>query len=558
MAEIPRLQRLAEIALELGDRVTEAEATSEETRLAGERFFVACLGQFKRGKSTLLNALLGVDVLPAGVVPVTSVVTMLIHGPRPAATVHFRDGRRTQIALDRVAEFVDERVNPGNRRQAAVVEIALPTPMLRDGGCLVDTPGLGSADVTNTAATRAFIPRVDVALLVVGPDPPISGAEVELIRALDRRCEVVVALNKADLVRSEQLPEILAFTRTTIAAAHERVVDRVFTVSARERIEHGRPTRDWEALERHLAQLGASSRTALVETARRRAIRRIARQLDADAGRQVEALTKPIQEIEARVMRLRDVFGDVERSLADLRFLCESVEADAGRRFEAFRVRFMSEIRPSLVQRLNAWIATSSLRGRQLRKAAFEEAHRVALTAIESWLPSIEPAAEELYRSSVERLIETANDYIARIHVDVSALDVYSLPSEAGFRIDRQFHFTSLTSATAGGPAPWSIDLFAPPLVQQASVRRAAVVYLAHLLDSNSYRVENDLKERTRESRRWLERQIRNRLNAALESAERGVRVAEAKRTLSQVQIDERLIRLCGLRRELAGCSSAA
>lgn len=107
--------------------------------------------------------------------------------------------------------YSDERQNPGNRRQAAIVDVALPSPILRDGLSLVDTPGLGSVHEANTEATRAFIPRIDVALIVVGPDPPISGAELQLIDEAAREAgELLVVLNKADQAPAEQLREISA------------------------------------------------------------------------------------------------------------------------------------------------------------------------------------------------------------------------------------------------------------------------------------------------------------------------------------------------------------
>jgi Dynamin family len=194
-----QLERLAQIAAELGDQALATDARADHDRLMEARFFVACLGQFKRGKSTLLNALVGEAVLPVGVVPVTSVVTILRYGDPRAAIVRFSDGHTKPFAFDAIAMFIDERQNPGNHRQAAIVDVALPSPILRDGLCLVDTPGLGSVHAVNTEATRDFVPRTDVALVVVGPDPPISGAERQLIEEVSREAgELMVVLNKAD------------------------------------------------------------------------------------------------------------------------------------------------------------------------------------------------------------------------------------------------------------------------------------------------------------------------------------------------------------------------
>jgi len=102
-----QLQRLAQIASEVGDDALASEARAESERLLKSRFFVACLGQFKRGKSTLLNALTGRPILPVGVVPVTSVVTILHDGEHPAATVRFADGRSEPVAVDAIAMYIN-------------------------------------------------------------------------------------------------------------------------------------------------------------------------------------------------------------------------------------------------------------------------------------------------------------------------------------------------------------------------------------------------------------------------------------------------------------------
>jgi GTPase SAR1 family protein len=549
-----QLERLAQIASELGDEALAAEARAERDRLVDARFFVACLGQFKRGKSTLLNALVGRPILPVGVVPVTAVVTILRYGDEPAAAVRFSDGRSQPVALDAIAMFIDERHNPENRRHAAVVDVTLPSPILRDGLCLVDTPGLGSVHAANTEATRAFIPRTDVALVVVGPDPPISGAELQLIEEVDREAgELLVVLNKADQASAEQLREIIDFTRKTIEEAVARPVGPILEVSALERLTQEHPTRDWRELDTRLAQLSASARQRLVDSAGSRSVRRVSRRLRVEAARRDDALRRPISEIEARTTRLRVVLHDLDRSLLDLRFLFDAVESDLGRQFEQHRAQFFAGSLPQLQARLKAWVTEHhGSTGRSLRAQAFEEAHRLSVSAIEDWLRTLEPEADTLYRKTTERLVRLANEFLSRVESDAGDVEVDDLPSGLGFQTKRHFYFTSLMHVTAGSPATWLIDRFAPGGVRQAHIARDASAYLTHLLESNSHRVENDLKDRTLESRRWLEGQIRTRLTAALDSAERAVTLATEKQHLSELQVGERLQQVHSLREELA------
>lgn len=75
-----RLLRLAALAKNLGVVRIEEEAKDLADRIVEGRFYVACLGQFKRGKSTLINALIGDPVLPVGCTPVTAVPTVVRYG----------------------------------------------------------------------------------------------------------------------------------------------------------------------------------------------------------------------------------------------------------------------------------------------------------------------------------------------------------------------------------------------------------------------------------------------------------------------------------------------
>lgn len=93
---------------------------------------MACVGQFKRGKSTLLNALVGEDVLPVGVPPVTSALTILRHGETAGAQVRFLDGRVTAIGVSEVASYVDERRNPGNDKAVGAVDEVVQRGGVRD------------------------------------------------------------------------------------------------------------------------------------------------------------------------------------------------------------------------------------------------------------------------------------------------------------------------------------------------------------------------------------------------------------------------------------------
>lgn len=84
-------------------------------RVVEGRFYVACVGQFKRGKSTLINALIGQEVLPTGFIPVTAVPTIIRFGERSHARVRTRDGSWRDIPIPELKEYVTEERNPENK-----------------------------------------------------------------------------------------------------------------------------------------------------------------------------------------------------------------------------------------------------------------------------------------------------------------------------------------------------------------------------------------------------------------------------------------------------------
>ncbi|MGB9403656.1 MAG: dynamin family protein, partial [Candidatus Acidiferrales bacterium] len=228
-----RLLRLAEIAAEFDADHIARSARSVAERVSEGRFFVACVGQFKRGKSTLLNALVGRAILPAGVVPITSVPTILRYGAKLSARLRLGAEDWRDIPLSAVEEYVSEEKNPENKKGVVALEIFAPSPLLEDGMCLVDTPGLGSVHLGNTAATQAFIPHIDAAIVVIGADPPLSGEELQLVETVAEEVrDLLFVLNKADRTNEPDRAAAIRFARQVLEKRLGRAVPEILEVSA--------------------------------------------------------------------------------------------------------------------------------------------------------------------------------------------------------------------------------------------------------------------------------------------------------------------------------------
>jgi hypothetical protein len=176
------------------------------------------LGRFKAGKSSFLNRLLGRDLLPVGVVPVTSVVTEVRYGPRERAEVQYLDGHTEEAPVEDIGAYVDEARNPENHKRVALVRVELPTLDRFRGVRFVDTPGLESVIAHNTDASLAWLPNAGLAIVAVGVDPPLSQRDIELIRQLSRYTpNISLLLTKVDVLQENEWRQVEDFVREQLA-----------------------------------------------------------------------------------------------------------------------------------------------------------------------------------------------------------------------------------------------------------------------------------------------------------------------------------------------------
>ena len=194
---------------------------------------VAILGRFKTGKSSFLNQLVGREVLPIGVVPVTAVVTELEYGPQERAEVRFLDGRIAVVPMESVAEFMTEAQNPENSKRVSRVQLTLPSMIRYAGLRFVDTPGLFSVFEHNTSVSLDWLPNVGLALVAVAIDHPLSQDDIEFIRKLSRYTpRISLLLTKIDLLDTSQRAEVIEFVELQLQRhLHQRV--EVFPYSIR-------------------------------------------------------------------------------------------------------------------------------------------------------------------------------------------------------------------------------------------------------------------------------------------------------------------------------------
>jgi len=186
---------------------------------------LAVFGRFNTGKSSVLNQLIGQPLLPVGVVPVTSVVTEICYGSEERAEAVLLDGKTLAIPLGGIGSYISEAENPRNGKGIDTVRVFLPSLARFRGVKFVDTPGLESLFRHNTDASLSWSPNVDLAVVAVGADAPLTQQDRELIGRLARFTpNLCVLLTKVDTLDADGQREVLEYVEGRLRAEFAEAV----------------------------------------------------------------------------------------------------------------------------------------------------------------------------------------------------------------------------------------------------------------------------------------------------------------------------------------------
>ncbi|NLY81669.1 MAG: hypothetical protein GX078_02655 [Clostridiales bacterium] len=238
------MSTIYEIAKESMDLLGSSEITAAEhakscelvDKLEDQSITVSVIGQFKRGKSTLVNTILGEELLPVGLIPVTSAVTIIKYGPK-GITVHFLNGVNKVIEFEELTDYISEENNPNNIYCVSHVTIHTPSPFLEDGLVLVDTPGVGSIHKHNSTSAYAFVKESDAVVFMLSVDSPINEIEVEFLEnAKDYAGKFYFAVNKIDGISDFELNSYLSYCESNIKKLMDIDEVTLYPMSATENI----------------------------------------------------------------------------------------------------------------------------------------------------------------------------------------------------------------------------------------------------------------------------------------------------------------------------------
>lgn len=508
-------------------------------KLTGRTFNLVVAGEFKRGKSSVVNALLGAEVLPTGVVPLTSIVTLLRHGALQGAEVRFEDGHREQIALDQLADYVTERANPRNAKRVHEVEVTYPAPWLGEGFRLIDTPGIGSAYSHNTDVTHAYLPQADAVIFVASVEQPITQAELEFLDGIRAYAgKIFCLLNKTDYLSETELRESVTFAT---AALHDTLgTDApVFPVSARRALAAHGERGGFAAFDAALRQFFATDSGEVWMASVRRRLSRLLSQCRLAAELELKAIDAPLETLDASLEAFIAKKAETLQARSDFEAL---LQADA-RNLVKDRVEpDIDALKQELAQRFDRavpdWLADAEAQHELSRHAALEQRIVAEVrAAYDAWRPREDETVSDAFdricdrfQERIEHLVDELLHYSAELFA-IRFETVMAMPfREARSRFYYKF-WQEPTSLTMMRNALG--DLMPGPLGRSILLKRARR-RVAELIDMQAGRVHYDIEQRIARATQHARRDMLDRFETTIASIEAAIKKGRALKSLGE------------------------
>ena len=180
-------------------------------RINKDQFVITIVGEFSRGKSTILNAILGADIIPTAVAPTTATLNIIHYSDTPFLKVHFRDGSKEDLEFNKSAFKEFTGLVDFDPSTIKYMEMGYPVDYLKDGTVLVDTPGVNDIDEQRMDITYGYMPVSDATVFIFNASTPFRRSEQEFLSdhvLTNNIPKLFFVVNRIDEVDPEDLDEV--------------------------------------------------------------------------------------------------------------------------------------------------------------------------------------------------------------------------------------------------------------------------------------------------------------------------------------------------------------
>lgn len=534
---IEEIERLSELSSRRGNEKITENLKEIREKLVENKFYLVVLGQFKRGKSTFINSIIGDKILPVSVVPLTSIVTLIRYGQEEEIRVLFEDGGKKIISRDELPGYVTEAGNPKNVKNVKQVEFSFPSPFLKDGVSIIDTPGVGSTFENNTEMTYNYLPKVDAALFLLAVDPPISQSEIDFLKDVQEYVEKIFFIqNKIDYLSKEEREESMMFSKRAIEDALGRNDIEIHPLSAKLALE-AKQTNDESMLDQSrlpefeavLSQFLLNAKGRIVLRSALNGTRKLLSDEEMTLKLEKQAIETPLKQLEEKLRLFQEKMHVIKQDRDDIKYYFDGeiqrVIDVLDRDIERLKERAIPELLADLEEegRANRDKSIS-----EYIKLMESKLHDGVVSIFDSWVAREEERLNEHYAQVSKRFSDSTNDIIEAIlkaSEELFDLEIERVKTDESIVSDSSLYYM------LGDPPKFfdlegAFDFFSKRIVPRVfshnMVMKDIKKKLPEMIDKNCGRVRWDFMDRIKRSFmnfRWD-------LNLKIDATEQGIRQA--------------------------------
>ena len=525
-------------------------------QLISNHFNLVVLGQFKRGKTTLINSLVGNEILPSSVVPLTSIVTILKFGNEVKCTIFLNDGTEQDVQLEEIHDYVTESGNPENRRGVKCACIEYPIPLLEKGMQLVATPGIGSTFLHNTETTYEFLDHLDAAVFLMSADVPISQVEKELLETIKSSTQkIFFVLNKVDNLIPKEIEEMSAYNNNVLKEMGF-TVQEIWPISARKALE-GKTSKDEELLlqsglsdlEDAIGNFLASEKGKIVLNTAISKLKRITLQIQSQIAIETKTLTDSEEELENKISTFHKLNANLKKDKEDIAYLIKGETIKLNKKVE----EMLKDFEEPETARIRNCLQSFNEDNNNAKPTALKDDMQKMIKAeivkgFDAFKEDVEPVISDSIQETFNRFTKRSNDIIQEFKT--AAEQLFEVPmQQSEFTIDlaedKRFYYMVQESMSMTEEEVKSIlRTFMPKSISRKMVLKEMIDFVASEVGRNCGRTRSSLATRIGSTFKQYTKEISNLGNELIENIEQAMQKGKDIRKDSAESIQNELTTL--------------
>jgi len=489
------------------------EAVSEvKNKFCNNIFYLVILGQFKRGKSTFTNYMLGADVLPTGVVPLTSVITKIQYSTDIWAKVLYDDGRSENIDIKELDLYCTEKNNPKNIKGVKEIHIGYPFEFISNDVVIIDTPGIGSVYKHNTDVAYSYINKADAVIFLLSVDPPISELEKEFLSKISENVnKIFFVLNKIDYVNEMELKEIVNFNENIVREITKNNNISIYPISAKLALE-GKISKDNKAIEKSGTQklendlqnfLIKEKEKVLLESYAKN-IERIISMCQTFFESSIKLKQIPLERLESNIKSFENFIKEVEKSKKEISLLFQGDMKNILQNFDKKMEEYKQFISIRVSEKIKEYYHSIRDFSRINQKKELEKYfERAIIEEFEKLKGHIERDIEEQYSKALSNYLLRLNaviDEIKTVANELFGINLEYFKSVGGITAESKFTYKIGYDVGALEIDPVYFTYFLPKKFAGKIILKRILDRVDIDVDRNIGRIRYDLLTRIEES----------------------------------------------------------